>query len=54
MRTFLAAKAKPLSQTLQPIKLDPLTVADDANFVSTLLGQKNLPGFIVDGLKLAY
>lgn len=54
MRTFLAARAKPLSQTLQPIKLDPLTVADDANFVSTLLGQKNLPGFIVDGLKLAY
>ncbi|MBZ5538497.1 MAG: amidohydrolase family protein [Acidobacteriia bacterium] len=54
MQTLHAAGATPLSAMLQPIKLDPLTVADDVNFLPTLLSQKNLPGFIVEGLKLAY
>ncbi len=35
--------AVPYSQLAQPMTLDPLTVADDARYVSLLLAQPNLP-----------
>ena len=35
--------AVPLSQPLQSIALDPLTVADDANFLTEIANQPNVP-----------
>ena len=49
-RLAVAAVAKPLSQILVPLKLDPLTVADDPDFLPSLATQKNLPQFLKDGL----
>jgi hypothetical protein len=50
-----AAKAsKPLSQILQPLELDPLTVADDRDFLRALATQRNLPQFVKDGLPTLY
>jgi len=49
-----AVAAKPLSQILQPLVLDPLTVADDAEFLQSLATQRNLPQFVKDGLPTLY
>lgn len=46
----VAAATKPLSQILQPLELDPLTVADDPDFLASLATQRNLPQFIKDSL----
>lgn len=42
---------QPLSQVLQPIKLDPLTVADDPDFLDKIAMQPNLPESIKQNLK---
>jgi cytosine/adenosine deaminase-related metal-dependent hydrolase len=47
----LTASAPPLSTILQPIELDPLTVADDANFLQRLLAQPNVPAPLKAGLR---
>jgi hypothetical protein len=49
-----AVAAKPLSQILQPLELDPLTVADDPDFLPALSTQRNLPQFVKDGLPPLY
>jgi 5-methylthioadenosine/S-adenosylhomocysteine deaminase len=46
----LAAPAKPL----EPLPLDPVSVADDANYAAGLLGQRNLSAAIKQGLKAFY
>lgn len=50
----LAATAAPLSQLLQPLKLDPLTVVDDSEFVSNLKKQPTLPDWAKIGLAKLY
>jgi len=37
------AAAPPLSEILQPMELDPLTVADDSGFGDALTAEGNLP-----------
>lgn len=54
MRSLMKATAKPLSEILKPIDLDPLTVADDETYLGTIIGQKNLPKYIVEGMKEFY
>jgi hypothetical protein len=49
-----AVAAKPLSQILEPLELDPLTVADDSDFLLALATQRNLPQFVKDGLPSFY
>jgi len=39
---------------LKPLELDPLTVADDADFLTRVAAEKNLPDFIKQGLPLLY
>ena len=48
------ATAAPLSTILQPITLDPLTVADDPNFLVEITNQPNVPEPIRTGLALLY
>jgi len=48
------AAAMPLSQLLQPITLDPLTMADDSNFLAEISNQPNLPEPIRTGLAQLY
>jgi 5-methylthioadenosine/S-adenosylhomocysteine deaminase len=50
----LAKTAPPLSTILGPIKLDPLTVADDDNFLDQMKLQPNVPKPISDGLSGLY
>jgi hypothetical protein len=45
----MAAQA-PLSQVLGSLKLDPLTVADDPDFLDRLTRQRNLPDYLKEGL----
>lgn len=45
-----AAAAVPLSQLLEPMELDPLTVVDDSRFRAQLEEQVNLPDFVKEGL----
>ncbi len=45
------APSKPLSEIVEKMKLDKLTVADDKSFLSVIAGQKNLPQYLKDGLK---
>jgi cytosine/adenosine deaminase-related metal-dependent hydrolase len=53
--TRLATRgAAPLSQVLEPLVLDPLTVADDEKFLDQIGMEKNLPGFIQSDLKTLY
>ena len=53
-REMMLRASKPLSQILEPLKLDPLTVADDGEFLAALATQKNLPQFVKDGLPTLY
>jgi 5-methylthioadenosine/S-adenosylhomocysteine deaminase len=46
--------AKPLSQILQPLELDPLTAVEDSDFLPALGTQRNLPQFFKDGLPALY
>jgi cytosine/adenosine deaminase-related metal-dependent hydrolase len=54
MRALMKASAEPLSKILQGTRLDPLTIADDEQYVDTLVRQKNLPSDIVKGIKGFY
>ena len=49
-----ARAARPLSEILQPLELDPLTVADDSDFLDRIGAQKNLPPFVQTGLREMY
>jgi cytosine/adenosine deaminase-related metal-dependent hydrolase len=49
-----AASTKKLSEILEPVDLDPLTVADDADFLASIGNQKNLPAFVRDHLAALY
>ncbi|NPU90563.1 MAG: amidohydrolase family protein [Gammaproteobacteria bacterium] len=42
-RVVPKAATKPLSAILEPIKLDPLTVADDPDFLAKIAAQPNVP-----------
>jgi hypothetical protein len=46
-----AAAAQPLSQILEPLELDPLTVADDPEYLTKMAAQPNLPQAVKDGLR---
>jgi 5-methylthioadenosine/S-adenosylhomocysteine deaminase len=48
------AAALPLSTILKPIRLDPLTVADDGDFLDAIEQQPNLPAPIKSGLRALY
>jgi hypothetical protein len=48
------AAAPPLSTILQPIELDPLTVADDRNFLAEIANQQNVPEAVRKGLAKLY
>ena len=49
-----AAPAKPLSETIKPLKLDPLTVSDDSTWLETIAGEQNLPPWLAPGLRELY
>ncbi|MGZ0018608.1 hypothetical protein [Nitrosomonas sp. wSCUT-2] len=46
--------AAPLSAIVQPLKLDPLTVVDDPDFLARIASQKNLPAYVKIGLQALY
>ncbi len=46
--------SKPISEIVEPIKLDPLTVADDKYFFNNLKNQLNLPDYIKKDLQKMY
>lgn len=48
------AAAAPLSTVLTPLVLDPLTVADDAEFLNEVEKQRNLPAAVKNGLRAMY
>ncbi|MEO8123758.1 MAG: amidohydrolase family protein [Burkholderiales bacterium] len=48
------AASVPLSQLLEPIALDPLTVADDRNFLQEIAAQPNVPEAVRNGLGALY
>lgn len=50
----LAAAAKPLSELLEPLELDALTVSDDDGFLEAIAGQRNLPQDVARGLPGLY
>jgi 5-methylthioadenosine/S-adenosylhomocysteine deaminase len=49
-----AAVTKPLSEIVKPLQLDPLTVADEKEFLLNITNEDNLPPFIASGLKKLY
>ncbi len=49
-----AAAAVPLAELLEPIKLDAVTVADDADFLIQIEAQPNIPNPIKRGLRDLY
>ena len=48
--TAARAASAPLSQVLQPMELDPLTVVDDPQYMTRIATQPNLPQWLRDGL----
>lgn len=50
----LERTAVPLSEIVVPLKLDPLTVADDSTFLDRIENQINLPNYVKTGLKTLY
>ena len=50
----VAAAALPLSKILKPIDLDPVTVADDPNFLDAIEHQPNVPSVIKNNLRALY
>lgn len=46
--------AAPLSQTVEPLILDPLAVADDDRFLATVAGERNLKPELIEGLTALY
>ena len=53
-RALLRAASAPLSTILKPITLDPLTVADDPNFLLEIASQPNVPEAVRNGLARLY
>jgi 5-methylthioadenosine/S-adenosylhomocysteine deaminase len=53
-RSVTARAAVPLSQLLEPIRLDPLTVADDDDFLAQIAAQPNVPAPIKEELAQLY
>jgi 5-methylthioadenosine/S-adenosylhomocysteine deaminase len=54
-RTALrAAVSEPLSKVLEPVALDPLTVAEDETFLKEIGRQPNLPKAVREGLSRLY
>ncbi len=53
-RISLRANAAPLSTILEPITLDPLTVADDPHFFTKIATQPNVPEPVRTGLAKLY
>jgi 5-methylthioadenosine/S-adenosylhomocysteine deaminase len=53
-RTSLRAASATLSSILKPITLDPLTVADDPNFLIEIANQPNVPESVRNGLSGLY
>jgi imidazolonepropionase-like amidohydrolase len=51
VRGAALATAQPLSKILKPVKLDPLTVADDGDFLDAIEQQPNVPPLIRSGLR---
>jgi 5-methylthioadenosine/S-adenosylhomocysteine deaminase len=49
-----ALVAQPISEIVQPLTLDPLTVADDADFFDTIEAEPNLPDAVRTALRSAY
>jgi cytosine/adenosine deaminase-related metal-dependent hydrolase len=50
----VAMGAPPLSSVLGPMELDPLTVADDPNFLRRITAEPNVPRAIREGLSQLY
>jgi len=50
----VTAKTRPLSAVLKPIHLDPITVADDPNFLNKIEHQPNVPDVVKLGLRALY
>jgi 5-methylthioadenosine/S-adenosylhomocysteine deaminase len=44
----------PLSEILEPLELDPLTVADDRDFLALIDEEPNLPAYVAPGLRELY
>jgi hypothetical protein len=44
----------PLSEILEPLELDPLTVADDRDFLDLIDEEPNLPAYVAPGLRDLY
>ena len=53
-RALAGAGGQPLSKIVEPLVLDPLTVASDAQFLPSIRVQKNLPPWFAAGLIAAY
>jgi cytosine/adenosine deaminase-related metal-dependent hydrolase len=49
-KIMTASASKPISEVVEPIDLDPLTITDDKNFWKRLKDQVNLPEYIKTGL----
>jgi 5-methylthioadenosine/S-adenosylhomocysteine deaminase len=49
-----AAATRPISSLLSPVALDPLTVADDGDFLDRVAQQINLPSYLAPGLRALY
>jgi 5-methylthioadenosine/S-adenosylhomocysteine deaminase len=54
--TMAEAKGKVAAKdpVLKPLKLDPITVVDDSDFLGGIKKEKNLPGYITEGLPQLY
>ena len=50
----IAKAALPLSEILKPVKLDPLTVADDPGFLNMITQQPNVPAAIKNDLSTLF
>jgi cytosine/adenosine deaminase-related metal-dependent hydrolase len=48
------AAAAPISSLLEPMSLDPLTVADDPGFLDQVSHEANLPAWLAPGLRALY
>lgn len=53
-RVATRAASMPLSALLKPIELDPLTVADDPDFLKRIAAQPNVPDAVRKGLSTLY
>jgi 5-methylthioadenosine/S-adenosylhomocysteine deaminase len=53
-RDAASAPEQPLSAMLTSIELDSLTVADDPGWLDGLAGEKNLPDYVLPGLRALY